>query len=71
MTSDAKRRANAKYDAENTVQYAIKLNRTTDAELIEKLGLVKNRQGYIKQLIREDLRRERLKAISTNNGEGD
>ena len=52
MTTDAQKQATAKYDKENTVVYAIKLNRKTDADIIERLETVGNRQGFIKDCIR-------------------
>ena len=55
MASEAQKRAIAKYDAANTVQVKLKLNRVTDADILERLEEVGNRQGYIKRLIREDL----------------
>ena len=55
MASEALKRAIAKYDAANTVQIKLKFNRTTDADILEQLEKVGNRQGYIKRLIREDL----------------
>ena len=45
----------ARYDAKNTVRFAMKLNTTTDAEIIAKLRSVPSIQGYIKQLIKADL----------------
>lgn len=54
-TSEAQMRANAKYDANNTLQVKMKLNKTTDADIITKLESVKNKQGYIKELIRRDI----------------
>lgn len=57
MASEALKRAIAKYDAANTVQVKLKLNRVTDADILERLEEVGNRQGYIKRLIREDLER--------------
>lgn len=56
-TSQAQMRAIAKYDAKNTIQIKMKLNLTTDADIIEKLKEVENKQGYIKQLIRDDIGR--------------
>jgi len=38
--------------------YSLKLNRTTDAELIAKLDSVDSIQGYIKELIKNDIQRE-------------
>lgn len=55
MTSEAQKRASAKYDAANTTAVKIKLNTKTDADILRKLQEVENKQGYIKRLIREDL----------------
>lgn len=44
-----------RYDKENTVQFRLKLNKKTDADVIEKLQSVDNKQGYIKDLIRADI----------------
>lgn len=55
MATEAQRRAVAKYDKANTRTFVLKLNRITDKELIEKLEKVGNVQGYIKQLIRNDI----------------
>ena len=43
-----------KYDKKNTKQFMMKLNLKYDADIIDKLESVKNRQGYIKDLIRND-----------------
>jgi len=56
-TSQAQINAVARYDAKNTIQIKMKLNLTTDADIIEKLKEVENKQGYIKQLIRDDIGR--------------
>ena len=56
--SEARKRANAKYDAAHTVQFKMKLNTTTDADVLKRLGEVENKQGYVKDLIREDIRKE-------------
>ena len=53
--TDAKRRANQKYDAANTKQLKLKLNLKTDADILEHLAKQDNVQGYIKNLIREDI----------------
>lgn len=57
MTSDAQKRATEKYDAANTVQFHLKLNINTDRDIIDKLNSVESKQGYIKDLIREDLKK--------------
>lgn len=56
MTSKAQLKASAKYDKVNTKGIYLKLNRTTDADIIEYLSNKDNIQGYIKQLIRKDIK---------------
>lgn len=46
--------AKTRWDRENTVVVTMKLNKNQDADIIEKLNSVDNKQGYIKRLIRED-----------------
>ena len=53
--SNAKTKASAKYDANNTKRISLKLNLKTDADILKKLYDVPNTQGYIKELIRKDL----------------
>lgn len=48
--------AQAKYDAKNTTQFKMKLNLNTDKDIIEKLSKMANKQGYIKKLIRQDIK---------------
>lgn len=55
MTTEAQKRAVAKYDAKNTRKIVLKLNTGTDADILKRLDTVDNRQGYIKRLIREDI----------------
>lgn len=57
MTSKAQMDAQARYDAKNTIQYHLKLNTTTDKDIIDKLNSVDSKQGYIKELIRKDIGR--------------
>lgn len=52
MTSDALKKAQKKYDAENSLHISIKLNRRTDADIIEKISRETNKQAYIKECIR-------------------
>ena len=54
MPSEAQKRALERYDAANTVQVKLKLNRNTDADIIAKLEAADSKQGYIKRLIRAD-----------------
>lgn len=44
-----------RYDAANTTQVKLKLNDTTDADILARLESVPNVQGYIKALIRADI----------------
>lgn len=48
-----------KYDNAHCRTYGLKLNHGTDADIIEKLASVPSMQGYIKQLIRDDIARTR------------
>lgn len=54
MVTEAQKKAAMKYDAANTVQVKLKLNVKTDADILERLDQVENKQGYIKMLIRKD-----------------
>lgn len=54
--TEAKRKAIQKYDSVNTKQYHLKLNIKTDADIIDRLGQEENVQGYIKELIRADIK---------------
>lgn len=49
--------AQAKYDKANTMMISIKLNKNTDSDIIERLGKETSRQGYIKELIRNDIKK--------------
>lgn len=55
MTTKAQKRASAKYDEANTTQIKLKLNKVTDADILEKLHEVEKKQTYIKELIRRDI----------------
>ena len=57
MTANAQSFASMKYDAVNTVQFKMKLNKKTDADILEWLNQQPNKQGYIKQLIRADMQK--------------
>lgn len=47
--------ARTRYDRANTVGLYLKLNRSTDADILARLAAVPSKQGYIKALIRADL----------------
>lgn len=55
MATEAQKKAKAKYDKANTKQIMLKLNLKTDADILDQLDSVENKQGYIKDLIRKDL----------------
>ena len=58
MATEAQIKAQKKYDADNTRQVHLKLNRRTDSDVLERLDAAPSKQGYIKRLIREDLAKE-------------
>lgn len=53
MATKSQLRSWQKYDENNTKQIKLKLNLKTDADIIEALDKAPNKQGLIKQLIRE------------------
>lgn len=59
MTTEAQKRAQKKYDEANKDKFRmihLKLNRDTDADIISKLESVDSIQGYIKELIKNDIK---------------
>lgn len=56
MATEAQLRAQAKYDRNNTRAVLFKFNLKTDADILAQLDRIENRQGYIKELIRKDIR---------------
>jgi len=52
--SKAQQRA---YDREMTTTVTMKLNKKTDADILEWLGRQESRQAYLKELIRKDIKR--------------
>lgn len=52
MATQAQKEASARYDAKNTVQIKLKLNKKTDEDIILILEAAGNKQGFIKNLIR-------------------
>lgn len=55
---DAQLRATQKYNKANTIQVVCRFNRNTDADIIQKLSEIENKNGYIKSLIRKDIAAE-------------
>lgn len=58
MATGAQLKAIRKYDDEHTKQIVLKLNLKTDADILERLAEVGNKQGYIKDLIRHDINKK-------------
>ena len=57
MATEAQKRASARYDKTHTTGVYLKLNLETDADILTKLERTDNVQGYIKSLIRDDIRK--------------
>lgn len=60
-TSDAQKRASAKYDKENTVIKSVKFNMNTDKDLLDHIAGITNFQQYIKSLIKKDMEDKKMK----------
>ena len=56
MATAAQLRAQEKYDKNHTKTILLKLNLTNDADILSKLDDTDNKQGYIKRLLRQDIR---------------
>lgn len=52
---------NADYDKKNTTRLNVKLNNTTDRDILDFLTSIPNKQGYIKDLIRLDMEGRNLR----------
>lgn len=52
-----------RYDKENVAQIRIALNKKYDADIIAYVKLLENKNGYLKQLIRDDIKRTGYDAI--------
>lgn len=74
MATEAKRKANDKYNKKNSVLVPIRLNKQTDKDIIYHLETVNSKGGYIKDLIRKDMnslldkRKEMLREWNEQNG---
>lgn len=58
MKSEARKRANRRHEKKNLRQISLKLNINTDKAILAKLDSLKNKQGYIKELILKDIQKE-------------
>ena len=61
MLSIEKKELSAKdlYDKECTKVYTFRVVRSTESDIIQRLDAQKNKAGYIKKLIREDIANEK------------
>ena len=57
MPSEANKAANARYDKKMAKYLSMKLNKKTDADILDHLSKQENIQGYLKRLIREDMKK--------------
>ena len=51
--------AKERYDAKTAVYVSLKLNRGTDSDVLRRLEAVPSKQGYIKELIRADIAKDK------------
>lgn len=64
-------KASAKYDKANTKSFHLKLNKKTDKDIIDRLDSVDNKQGYVKGLIRKDIKEGEYGEVATADNPGD
>jgi len=57
MTSEAQKKASAKYEKSTIKRIVLKLNRNTDKDIIAYLDSLENIQGEIKKVLREHIKR--------------
>lgn len=60
MTTEANKRASKKYDQINTKMISVKINKRTDADILQRIDAIDNKQSYIKGLIRRDIKETEL-----------
>lgn len=53
--SEAKKKAQIKYNKKAKTQFSLSFHNVNDADIIEKLKGVKSKNDYVRQLIRKDL----------------
>ena len=57
MMTEAQKAAQARYNARTAKYFSLKLNKNTDADMIEFLEKQEKIQTYLKRLIREDMKK--------------
>lgn len=60
MATEAQKRAVTKYNATTTKTYKLKLNLRTDQDILQKFADVESVNGYVKTLIRNDMKKRGL-----------
>ena len=68
MATQAQIDASNKFNKENTLCVLLRLNFNTDIEIIKKLESVSSKMGYIKELIRKDMKENGFTAESRKSG---
>ena len=68
MATQAQIDASNKFNKENTTCVLLRLNFNTDIEIIKKLESVPSKMGYIKELIRKDMKENGFTAESRKSG---
>ena len=59
MSSERKETPQDRYHKAHTVNVTIRLMKNTEQDIIQKLNSVPNKAGYIKQLIRADIAKDK------------
>ncbi len=57
MATEAQKKARDKYNKEHYKVVSFKLHKTNDKDIMEYLESLPNKQGYIKELIRQDMKK--------------
>ena len=68
MATQAQIDASNKFNKENTTCVLLRLNFSTDRDVIQKLESVPSKMGYIKKLIRKDMKENGFTAESRKSG---
>lgn len=68
MATQAQIDASNKFNRENTLCVLLRLNFSTDRDVIQKLESVPSKMGYIKELIRKDMKENGFTAESRKSG---
>ncbi len=59
VTSDALRKAITKYNKKSTVAFTFRLNKNTEADLIEYVESLDNKAGTIKRLLLDEMKKNK------------